>query len=190
MLRILNVLASMIYAIPSALAPTDCEIRLAQLADLDAVLAIVAETVVQMKAEGSDQWDAAYPDRDRFQQDVGNTSLYVADFQGEVVGFVVADQEQPEEYAPLPWSPGECLVLHRSAIALSHRRQGLASMLEAFVCGLARSQGIDLLKTDTYSANAGMQAFFEKLGYRKVGEMALHDKARPFYCYEKALSSP
>ncbi len=162
-------------------------IRPAQASDLNTILAIVAETVAQMRLEGSDQWDERYPDRDRFQQDLDNAALYVADRQGEVLGFVVVDQEEPEEYAALPWSQGDCLVLHRSAIALSRRRQGLASKLEAFVCELARSRGIPLLKTDTYSANVGMQAFFEKCHYRKVGEMRFHDRARPFYCYEKAL---
>jgi ribosomal protein S18 acetylase RimI-like enzyme len=162
-------------------------IRSAQTADLEAVLRIVGEVVVQMRSQGSDQWDETYPDGDRFQQDLTQGSLYVAMRQGEVVGFAVVDQVQPPEYASLKWSQDEALLLHRFAIAPACHRQGIASKLEAFICDLARTRGLNAIKTDTYSANEPMQALFEVLGYCKVGEMQFQGKARSFYCYEKLL---
>jgi len=67
------------------------------------------------------------------------------------------------------------------------RSLGIASLLEAFVCRLAQERDISSIKVDTYSINAGMQAFLTRRGYRKIGEMEFLGKPLPFFCYEKSL---
>ena len=54
-------------------------IRLATTDDLPTVLAIVREVVIEMRAVGNTQWDDAYPDAPRFERDVENSALYVAE---------------------------------------------------------------------------------------------------------------
>ncbi len=169
-------------------------IRHATVEDLGAVGAIVREVVAEMNAAGNFQWDGTYPDAARFARDVENGALSVVvdetgdAEQGEVAGFAAADGEEPEGYGGLPWSGvGPCLVIHRFAVARRSRGLGVASQLEGFLCGLARAQGLGLVKTDTYSTNAGMQAFLTKTGYQMVGEMTYREKARPFFCFEKRV---
>ncbi len=164
----------------------ELHIRIATRDDLDAVMDIVAQTVAQMRRDGNDQWDESYPTREVFAADVDAGALWVVESAGGVVGFVVADEEEPGGYADLPFS-GEALVIHRFAVDTSRRRAGVASRLESHVCALARERGLDWVEVDTHSTNAGMQAFLEGRGFRKVGEMIFFGKDRPFCCYEKHL---
>jgi len=151
-------------------------------------MVIVAGVVAEMKVVGNHQWDESYPDRARFARDVDNGSLFVADDAGDVIGFVTVDHDEPPGYDGLRWSDrGDALVIHRLAVDPKRRAAGVATTLEAFVCGAARQLGIMHLKIDTYSTNAAMQAFLTRKGYRKVGEMEFRGKPLPFYCYEKLL---
>ena len=162
--------------------------------DIDAVLTIVQQTIAEMKTYGNDQWDETYPLRDRFLQDLNNQSLYVAkDPESQnngstPMGFIVIDDEEPDGYDTIDWrSDRPFFVLHRFAVSIHHRNQGVASALEAFACQLAHNQAIPYLKVDTYSPNQRMQQFLERKGYVKTGEMRTRDKDKPFYCYDKLL---
>jgi ribosomal protein S18 acetylase RimI-like enzyme len=163
-------------------------IRRATVEDLDAVMAIVGETVEDMAAYGNDQWDTTYPNDARFLQDIANETLFVAEDNGVVLGFMTVDQDEPDGYRGLPWRSDEpCLVVHRFAVARRSRNQGVATFLEAAVCRMAQERQIGLIKVDTHSSNTGMQSFLQKKGYLPVGEMEFHGKDRPFFCYDKVV---
>ena len=169
--------------------------------NIDAVLTIVQQTVAEMKTYGNNQWDEAYPLRDRFVQDLSNQALYVAPSTiagrhpselrtSELMGFIVVDNEEPDGYDAMNWrSDRPFLVIHRLAVSIHHRDQGVASALEAFACQLARTQNLTYLKVDTHSTNLRMQQFLERKGYVKTGEMIANGKDKPFYCYDKLLPS-
>lgn len=159
--------------------------------DLDAVMAIVADTVAEMKAYGNEQWNTDYPDRAHFTQDITHQSLYIAIEGTEVCGFITVDNIEPKEYTGLPWriySP--CKVIHRFAVASSRRGQGWATLLETYAVGLTKESGIHYLKTDTHSTNLAMQQFLERKGYTKTGTMRLPERAQDYYCYDKILAIP
>ena len=157
--------------------------------DLDAVMAIVAETVAEMQAYGNEQWNTDYPDRDRFMQDISNESLYVATEGTDICGFITVDDIEPEEYSGLPWricTP--CKVIHRFAVASNRRGQGWASRLETYAVGLARESWTHYLKTDTHCTNLAMQQFLEHKGYGRTGTMRLPGRSQDYYCYDKILA--
>ncbi|MEM9212849.1 MAG: GNAT family N-acetyltransferase [Cyanobacteria bacterium P01_F01_bin.150] len=162
--------------------------------DIDAVLTIVQETVTEMKTYGNNQWDETYPKRDRFIQDVDNQALYIAKDQkngstlSNAMGFIVVDNEEPDGYDAMAWrSDRPFLVIHRFAVSIHNRNQGVASALESFACQLAQAQNITYIKVDTHSTNQRMQKFLERKGYIKTGEMIANGKDKPYYCYDKFL---
>lgn len=162
--------------------------------DIDAVLTIVQQTIAEMKTYGNNQWDETYPLRDRFLQDLNNQTLYIAkspenkNSGSTIMGFIVIDAEEPDGYDTIDWrSNRPFLVIHRLAVSIHHRNQGIASALEAFACQLARNQDITYLKVDTHSTNQRMQQFLEHKGYVKTGAMITRNKDKPFYCYDKLL---
>lgn len=155
--------------------------------DLPAVMRIVAETVAEMKTLGNDQWDESYPLLDRFQTDLDNNALHVAEQNNEVIGFIVLDQDQPPEYAPLNWRGKKPFVVHRLAISATCRSKGTATSLIDHASALARSLHKKSLRVDTHSTNLPMQKFLSNRGFTKIGEMDYHGKSRPYFCYEKVL---
>src|SRR3954471_18544610 len=79
-------------------------IRTATIADLSRVMAIVRATVDAMGVYGNDQWDDTYPDEARFRRDVDAAALLVAERDGQVIGFITVDQDEPDGYRPLTWN--------------------------------------------------------------------------------------
>jgi GNAT superfamily N-acetyltransferase len=164
-------------------------IRTATASDLPRVMAIVRATVNAMRVYGNDQWDDRYPDESRFRRDVDAAPLFVAERDGVVIGFITVDQDESDGYARLVWTnDGDgSTIIHRFAVAPEAQKAGVASALERFACDLARQRGIQHMKVDTHSSNAGMQAFLIRKGYVFVGEMEFNGKDRPYFCYEKLL---
>lgn len=166
-------------------------IRSAVPEDLDAIMAIVAETVADMQDYGNEQWNTDYPDRDRFSQDITNQSLFIATDGDELCGFIAVDDVEPTEYNGQPWRiHTPCKVIHRLAVANNRRGQGWASLLETYAVGLARESWIHYLKTDTHSTNLEMQKFLEHKGYARAGTMRLPERSQDYYCYDKILAIP
>lgn len=162
--------------------------RLAQNNDLPAIMAIIRDTIAEMRTYRNTQWDENYPQEDDFQRDIEEGSLYIAERDGRVAGFACINGDEPAEYAALPWTGTKALVIHRMAVAMDQRQKGVAMEMMDFAEELAREQGIRVLKTDTYSLNTKMNALFQKLGYRMIGTMQFKGKEKPFPCYEKILS--
>ena len=159
-------------------------------ADVEAILAIVQQTVAEMKTYNNEQWDEAYPNRARFMTDVANKTIHVAKDGDSVMGFIVLDNDELEEYDQIQWRSAQpCLVVHRLAIDQAYRQRGVASALETFVCQVAQDTGIHYLKVDTHSTNQPMQKFLERQGYSKLGAVNALGKEQPFYCYDKFLES-
>lgn len=164
-------------------------IRLGIKNDLDAIAKIVEETITEMKAYGSDQWDETYPNLEVFRQDVALENLYVYERNNSCVAFICIDDREPKFYKKVCWSyqkPG--LVIHRLAVIPKDRGQKIATQLLTYAEELALNKNCDYLRTDTYSLNIPMHKLLTKQGYVKVGAMNFINKPNSFYCYDKSLS--
>ena len=163
-------------------------IRLAKQNDIDPIMDIIRETVALLQAEGNPQWDETYPARSDFLADIAAEELYVYEHEDKVCGVICLNTREPEEYAPVQWSrPGPALVIHRFAVASWTRRQGIGTAILQFADRLAAQQGLNCVKTDTYSLNPNMNRLFQRNGFHKVGEIDFKDKPRKFNCYEKCI---
>lgn len=163
-------------------------IRKAAKGDLAEIMEIIRETVGEMRTYGNTQWDENYPQEKDFAGDISRGDLYVDERDGVVAGFICVNQVEPVEYEDLDWSSKEqAMVVHRMAVNPKFRRKGIASGMMEYADDLARSSGIDYMKTDTYSVNPNMNALFIKCGYKFVGEMSFLAKEKPFNAYEKLL---
>ncbi|MEW9096972.1 MAG: GNAT family N-acetyltransferase [Clostridiaceae bacterium] len=163
-------------------------IRKAANEDLKAIMKIIKETIVEMHSYNNYQWDENYPQEKDFEDDIKKGDLYVIEKEGELVGFACINKEEPIEYNGLNWSLNEdVFVVHRMAVSSSHRQMGIGTELINFADELALKNNIKYLKTDTYSLNTKMNAFFKRSGYDLIGEMSFLGKEKPFYCYERIL---
>jgi GNAT superfamily N-acetyltransferase len=166
-------------------------IRIATESDLPGIMAMVGLAVAQMLAEGSDQWSESYPSRADFSADIGRGELFVeAVDEGPIDVRAVAclNREEPEEYGSVRWSrEGRATVVHRLAVHPDCRGRGFAKGLFLFAEDLARRNGTEYIRSDTYSLNARMNALFSRMGYARTGVIAFPRHRAEFYCYDKVI---
>lgn len=165
-------------------------IRVAKEKDLSKIMEIIQATIEIMGSENNPQWDALYPQRKDFHQDILDKSLFVFEEAGQVKGMLCINTVEPIEYGPVTWSSREkALVLHRMAIDPAARKQGIGLKFMKFAEQVARESAIGYLKTDTFSENVKMNGLFQKCGYQKVGDIHFRGLERLFYCYDKVLNN-
>jgi len=167
-------------------------LRLAQLSDLPALLALLQQVVPLMQAGGNHQWTADYPNASVLTGDIERGELWVAEAEGgAIAGFAAITTDQSPEYAGVGWDLSEqAIVVHRLAVDPAHRGAGIGAALMQQAEHVARERGISVLRVDTNTQNQATQQLFPKLGYTLAGEISL--RFRPglrFLCYEKRLAS-
>lgn len=164
-------------------------LRFATLKDIPSIMQLVSEVVPLMNAGGNLQWDAHYPNPEKFADDIAHDKLWVAEINGKIAGVSAITTDQDPEYAEVGWDLSEtAIVTHRLAVSPRFHGQGVAVALLQKAEDEAIRRGIKTLRIDTNSMNKVTQKLFPKMGYVFAGEIGL--SYRPglrFYCYEKRL---
>jgi len=142
-----------------------------------------------MKSKGIDQWDEVYPNKETFQTDINNNSLYIAMIEGseEIIGCIVLNEYQEPEYKDIEWSfnQGKIAVIHRLMVHPKYEGKGIARDLVEFIEKLARENGYTALRLDVFSQNLRAINFYKKQGY-KVSRKVNFRKGE-FLCCEKVI---
>lgn len=165
-------------------------IRKATATDLDSIKSLTEACATAMRENGIFQWNEYYPSREKLRQDIEREELFVLQEEEEILGIVVLTPEMDEEYVPIKWlAPGgNNLYIHRLATRPSVWGSGYGQKLMDFAENLAVSQGYQSVRLDTFSQNRRNQRFYERRGYKRLGNIYFPKQSdHPFYCYEKLL---
>jgi len=170
-------------------------LRAATAADLDAIMAIVADAQRFLKESGVDQWQDGYPSPEIFAQDIENGACMVCTVDDRVAG-VIAVYFGPEAcYAEVEdgkWLTDDApyAVFHRAAVAQDYRGMGIAEDMLSYAENFARGHGFKSLRGDTHHNNKAMRKLLEKQGFVHCGTIYL-DNVKCLHnqrvCYEKQL---
>jgi GNAT superfamily N-acetyltransferase len=146
-------------------------IRLATLADLPALGrlgALLMRTHYEFDPQrfmnaGTDAADGYVWFLERQLED-SNVVVYVAEHEGEVVGYVYAGIE------PISWKElrDECGFIHDVVVDERGRRGGTATALIDKAIEWMRERGMPRVMLWTAEKNAGAQQLFSKLGFRRT----------------------
>ena len=162
-----------------------------ELHELDAILALTKACGKHMRDNGIDQWDENYPDRESLLNDLNSETLFAYREDGVVMGIVVLNESQDEEYAEIDWSTSDTdrnIVVHRLAVQPDQQGKGIARKIMDFAEEHARNQNYDAIRLDTFSQNPRNQKFYTNRGYTDLGPVYLkYKKDHPYYCYELIL---
>lgn len=164
-------------------------IRTGRMEDLEEIMALIARCVTVMQAGGSDQWDDQYPNREVIGEDLQRGTLFAAEGEGRILGIVVLDESQAEQYQTISWKQdeGPHLMMHRLAVDPEAQGQGVARNLIAFSEEYAMREGYTSLRLDTYAKNTAALKLYQGLGYDLRGEVNFPDRAASFPVFEKVL---
>ena len=67
------------------------------------IIAVTKAYGQHLQANGIDQWDENYPDRASIEHDISTNTLYVYQEQDIILGLVVLNESQDDEYNQINW---------------------------------------------------------------------------------------
>jgi ribosomal protein S18 acetylase RimI-like enzyme len=168
----------------------DVIVRLAEVGDVDDLVALLGACVREMQARGIDQWDDVYPDRATLAGDIQARALYLAARDGSrpLLGALTLNQRQEPEYADVAWEirVEPIAVVHRLMVHPGAQRSGLGRYLMRFAEREAHRLGCRAIRLDTMDANERALALYRALGYRQAGGVRFRKGA--FTCFERRVS--
>lgn len=162
----------------------------ASIKNIDEIMNLLSDSIKKMNLEGSFQWDSNYPNKLIITNDIKNKDLFILEDNNKILGIIVLNSNQAEEYKNLCWKYNnkKTLVIHRMAINPKNQGNGFSKMLMKFAENFAKKNKYKVIRTDTYIENIKMQNLFKKLSYEKAGEVFFNNgKLKPFICYEKLI---
>ena len=164
-----------------------------QKSEVDAILTLTKACGKHLRDNGIDQWDENYPDRGTIVQDLETETLFAYREGDEVLGIVVLNELQDEEYGQINWSTSnqdKNIVVHRLAVRPDQQGNGLGRKLMDFAEQWAKENKYDAIRLDTFSQNPRNQRFYTNRGYTDLGPVYLqYKKDHPYYCYELLLKT-
>ncbi len=165
------------------------DIRKAREEDIPRLCDILKAVVRHMHETGFDQWDEHYPTKAIIQRDIAEGICYIYHTGEQIAGFVMLDQNQPDEYAAIDFQFGTpYLCVHRLAIDPLYHRQGIAKAMMCFAESYAKSLGCTAIRLDTRHDNIGALKLYDSLGYIHRGHVHFpRAMEHEFPCMEKKL---
>lgn len=153
--------------------------RRARAEDVDLVADLLEDAARWLRSRGIDQWPARFP-RTIVAEHLLRRECYLAWDDGEAVGTFSLQPSDPEMWGE---RAADALYLHGLAVRRSHA--GLGRELLAWAETRAADTGKRYLRLDCMAANAALRAYYERAGFRHVG-----DRRSPGWgasLYEKAV---
>ncbi|PHS10799.1 MAG: GNAT family N-acetyltransferase [Kordia sp.] len=155
--------------------------------DIPELLIVTKACAQAMIADGIYQWNEDYPSYEAFEKDIEIGQLWVLKDDGNIIGSVVISELIDEEYKAVVWlTPNtKNMYIHRLAIHPNSQGKGLAQKLMDFAEAYAKENYFLSVRLDTFSVNTRNNAFYQKRGYQKLGDVYFPKQSEhPFHCYE------
>lgn len=165
-------------------------IRKAILTDIDSILDLTKACAKNMISKGIFQWNAYYPNRKAFENDLKRGELFLFENKNTILGCIVISTFMDAEYIPVEWMTANKnnIYIHRLAVHPDYQGKGLAQKLMDFAESFAKTQNFISIRLDTFSQNKRNQKFYELRGYKRLGTIYFPKQSEhPFYCYEYIL---
>ena len=151
-------------------------IRKATTADIDAIMACIADAQALLKSCGVDQWQDGYPTADIIRCDIARGESFVVTKGEDVVATAVISFAGEPTYKTIEgeWkNDNPYAVIHRLAVRSTSRGKGYAKAIFDYAEQLCAEDKITDLRVDTHADNRIMQRLLEELGYKYCGVITL-----------------
>lgn len=143
----------------------DLRIRKATAADKSVIAEILREAAQYKLARGDHTWPERFGDRaiDHFVDDI---TTYIAYIGEEPVGTFGIDWSDEEFWGE---RSAEGAYLHKIALKEGVHGRGLGKTLIDYAAAETARRGRRFLRLDCSADNAGLCAYYEKLGFKRAG---------------------
>ena len=167
-------------------------IRPAVREDLPELMALFSEARATIAALGIDQWQNGYPNEEIVSEDIDDQRSYAARKDNALCGSFVLMEREPlyDRIEDGAWLTGDrtsgYLAIHRVAVAVACRGQGISTAILNFAEEEAKARGLTSLRIDTHKGNVVMRRMLEKHGFSLCGVIHLAN-GDPRVAYERRI---
>lgn len=165
------------------------QFRKAVLSEIPHIWEILEQAILRRKADGSEQWQDGYPNKEVIHKDIEKNAGYVLTKDAAIVGYsaVLVNYEPAYEKIVGQWlTNDEFVAVHRLAISDKYLGKGCAKVILEFIEKFALDHKIYSIKADTNFDNLPMLHIFTKMNYHFCGEVYFRGAARK--AFEKVLA--
>lgn len=167
------------------------DMRQAKPRELPLITLIYKRAVDEMLSRKIYQWDQVYPNARFLKKSMEKGELYVFTRDQQVVGAVVLNSEESEEWASVPWQyPTPALVIHALVMDPSVQGQGLGKLALDWIERFASENKFCSIRLDLFPGNAAARNLYLHHGYVCRGEVTFAIKPpghQAYHCLEKKL---
>jgi ribosomal protein S18 acetylase RimI-like enzyme len=162
-------------------------VRKANKEELDGIVRIFKNAIAVMDKNNIPQWDEIYPNREVLTDDIAKGHMFVCEKDDQMVAVFVLNQECDDEYKNGEWQYKEAsfAVVHRLCVNPNFQNKGIGRQTMLIAEKLVKEKGIETIRLDAFSNNLFALALYERLGYKRVGEVIWRKGL--FYLYEKKI---
>jgi ribosomal protein S18 acetylase RimI-like enzyme len=143
------------------------EVRQAGLADVDVVTDLLTEAARWLLARGIEQWPDPFP-RDRVEAVVRRGEFFLAKLDGMVAATLALMWSDPTFWGE---RPGDAGYVHALAVRRAFAGRALGEQLLAWAEQRVAEAGREFLRLDCRSDNSVLQAYYERLGFERQGDV-------------------
>ncbi len=164
-------------------------IRLAVITDLESIEQGYREHFLYEKMHGAYTvfQEGVYPTRKDAKKALCNNALYVCEENGAVLGSMILDGYQPDEYRKIRWQSKaedeKVNVIHLLMVRPCAAGKGVGSALVNYAAEVSKQRGCTVIRLDTGEQNIPAVSLYKKLGFRlaeaapmKVGGAISHKR--------------
>lgn len=155
--------------------PDSFELKRAQAADLPAVWGVISTCARDLSEQGLNHWTKYYTES-MVSKMIERKEVYVGLKNGEPVGTITFDTKPPKYYVEPGYSerftnPEESATyVTAAAVIPREQNHGFASQMLEFVESETKRRGTKWLRLDCRAEVPGLVGFYEKRGYKKLGD--------------------
>jgi len=152
-------------------------IRQAVEADLESIEESYREHFLHEKTYGAYTVfrEGVYPTRKDAENALRNNTLYVCEGNGVVLGSMILDGHQPDEYRKIQWQSQaedeKVNVIHLLMVRPCAAGKGVGSALVNYAAEVSKQRGCTVIRLDTGEQNIPAVSLYEKSGF-KLAEKA------------------
>lgn len=158
--------------------------------DLGRIMELIGMAVSYMEKQEIAQWNAGYPRKEQFLEDIRRRESFVCTEGGLIVGTAALSLREESTYKIIEggrWlTEGPYGVIHRIAVDDCFKGRGLAGVFVDYIENMCIKSGFASVRVDTHKDNRSMRRFLEKRGFVFCGMIYLPDGASRV-AYEKVL---
>lgn len=122
--------------------------------------------------------EGVYPTRKDAEKALQNGTLFVYEENGIVLGSVILDWNQPEEYKNIHWptqaSDMEVNVIHLLMVRPSAAGKGIGSALISYLADVAKKRSCKVIRLDTGAQNIPAATLYKKRGFRLIENSSMN----------------